>query len=489
MMRRRAAIHRQHTLRTSAFMLAFIVALPMLTSCSLVYFDARYGGGEFHYGNGTTAVSYSDEPDDGTTVESTDINTTDASAETGGATTGSDTGKTSGTTAVPATVSTADTAGTSEPEVTSAQQSDTNKSEAVTAKYAYWLIDDVYMRRSLSASEKTLYDRVLASVANLAESCEVNDLTLDSDTVFNVVNAVYYDHAELFWFTGNTKLSIRTRNDVPIGMTLTFSYYYNEAQINALIAQIEAATSNVIDMMAAADTYGAIKLAYDSVIAFDEYDDAGALLVGDSASAGRPCMTIVGAFIDGKVICTGYTRAIQYLLGRRGIVCAYIGGEKKPTGEKHAWNVVVADGNAYNIDATWDDTMSTPDALGADPPLYAYFCVNDDEFMRTHSVDPEFSPPKCTSTAFDYFRREGRYFDEYDADAVAAALTDAILRGDVPSVKFGSDDAYKKAKADLINGGAFYKILANATTSVSHINTNKMTYLLADEERIIKFYI
>lgn len=82
------------------------------------------------------------------------------------------------------------------------------------------------------------------------------------------------------------------------------------------------------------------------------------------------------ALANGRTVCAGYARSMQYLMTQLGVPCYYCTGF---AGENHAWNIIRLEDEYYNADATWDDT---------DPNTYRYLNKNRWEFSLTHKGRP-----------------------------------------------------------------------------------------------------
>lgn len=54
-----------------------------------------------------------------------------------------------------------------------------------------------------------------------------------------------------------------------------------------------------------------------------------------------------------KAVCAGYASLFQAMCEEAKIKCLYITGEAKPSGIRHAWNMVKLDGSWYVMDVTW----------------------------------------------------------------------------------------------------------------------------------------
>lgn len=123
--------------------------------------------------------------------------------------------------------------------------------------------------------------------------------------------------------------------------------------------------------------------------------------------------TAYGALTDGKVVCEGYSRAMELLSSYVGLQCALIRGSSGGVG--HMWNAVNISGNWYNLDLTWCD---------GNQPVYNYFNITDQVIRQTHQVAPAASSlseqqivaansqvnlflPSCTATAENYYQVKG----------------------------------------------------------------------------------
>lgn len=118
---------------------------------------------------------------------------------------------------------------------------------------------------------------------------------------------------------------------------------------------------------------------------FEEIMRRTTYLTGDMSNQPR-FVTAIGALVDGKANCQGYTDAF-YMLGR---MCGLNVGRMSGTagGGGHAWNTITfEDGKTYCVDVTWDDNN---DSLHLSS--YIYFNAPVEIMQVTHSWDPSLAP-------------------------------------------------------------------------------------------------
>ena len=210
----------------------------------------------------------------------------------------------------------------------------------------------------ISDSEKQIYKQIYANALKY-ETTFVPITSVSIDEVTNALEAVYNDHPELFW------------------MDTSYSYKYYEdntcAQIilkfNETINYIEEANNKfnkkVDNIVGNANNYDSDyekeKYVHDEILSIVDYDVSAPIN-----------QTAYSALINGKTVCSGYSRSFQYIMTRLGIPTYFLTGTAK---ENHAWNIVKLSDGYYNVDLTWDDAANNK---------YLYFNSPDSEFSKTH---------------------------------------------------------------------------------------------------------
>lgn len=118
--------------------------------------------------------------------------------------------------------------------------------------------------------------------------------------------------------------------------------------------------------------------------------------------------TIYSVFIHRNSVCTGITKATQYLLGLLGIESKLVFGKlnNSHADSRHCWLVVKIRENWYHIDPTFaiPETSEIIYASGvsaikgADDFLYNYFCVDAETIKLNRTIEDENSLPICLNT-------------------------------------------------------------------------------------------
>lgn len=184
-------------------------------------------------------------------------------------------------------------------------------------------------------------------------------ITVNTERLKDVFEAVYNDHPELFWL--ETEYSCKyTRK----GICIQISLKYNETADNLEESKkkFEEQAQLILKSAGQKDSdYDKELYVHDALIKKVEYDKNADM----SQSA-------YSALVNGESVCAGYARAFQYLMQQMDIPCYYSTGY---SGEDHAWNIIKLDDGYYNVDVTWDDTK---------PATYDYFNKTDIDYAKTH---------------------------------------------------------------------------------------------------------
>lgn len=210
----------------------------------------------------------------------------------------------------------------------------------------------------LDPTLQQIYRQIYANAMELNTSF-VPALAVSTNQVKRVVEAVYYDHPELFWLEGEYSCKY-----LPSGICVEITLKYN-----SLVKDLEQAKNDFNEcseeILTGTENMQSIqekeKYIHDVLLKIVVYDK--------DADWNQSAYS---AIVRGNTVCAGYTRAFQYLMQQLGIPCYYCTGF---AGEDHAWNIVKIGDTYYNTDVTWDDT---------EPGTYQYFNQTDDAFASTH---------------------------------------------------------------------------------------------------------
>lgn len=210
----------------------------------------------------------------------------------------------------------------------------------------------------LSQALQNVYKQVYANAVNL-NSVFVPVEALNKEQIQYVVEAVYYDHPELFWMDPGYDSKYDNRG-ICVELMLDFNYMaknpddYKRKMTHVVNEIVQGAVNYTED-------WEKERYVHDALLGRVEYQLAAQ--VNQSAYS---------ALVNRETVCAGYARAFQYVLQQLKIPCYYVTGY---AGQNHAWNIVYLSGDYYNVDVTWDDTS---------PTSYLYFNKSDAQFSKTH---------------------------------------------------------------------------------------------------------
>ncbi|MBR5272857.1 MAG: hypothetical protein IKU25_05620 [Clostridia bacterium] len=339
-----------------------------------------------------------------------------------------------------------------------------------------------YYYSLLSANLREMYTAIFDAMVNFQSTVNID--CSNTRNVETALKSVCYDHPELYYFNYNATL-IYTDH-------LELHYLFTEEEVqamnNKMEAEIQTYLACVDDSMSAYDV--ALRL-QTKMIDLVDYDTVSLHI---EESMGGPTenkldylRTICGVFLNRKVVCAGYAKAIQYLLQRCGVECGYCAGkviEKDGSlGGGHAWNIVKMDGDYYYLDVTHNDQSSTSQKVKDNCYHHSFFCITTEELLRTRNLEYcPVEPTKCTATRCNYFVHNGLVFDTYDLDKIKELAKAAAKRGSkYVCFKFADKMSYGTARDKLLNRSDVFEMLRAASKGDRKIcETNAESYLFLD---------
>lgn len=324
--------------------------------------------------------------------------------------------------------------------------------------YAYFQLDTV---------SKKLYHEILSALTNLEESITIS--TLDKSLIDKVFYSVMNDHPELFYVEGYqyTEYSI---NQKITSITFQGTYSMTAAEAAATREQIDKQLADCFrEVPLNEDEYNTVKYLYDYLIHNTEYDKNAA-----------NNQNICSVFLQGRSVCQGYAKALQYMLQNVGMQALVVTGFTN--GERHAWNLVRVNGAYYYIDPTWGDASYSYSGDLSEgsytPPInYDYFLVTTDELTRTHSIEMVVPLPDCVSVDDNYFVREGLYYTDYNKEMLALVFeSDAAKAADYIILKCSTPEVYDEFMQKLISDQEIFDFVASQGGTIAYTsNQNQRT--------------
>ena len=335
---------------------------------------------------------------------------------------------------------------------------------------------DKFWYSRLTDSCKTAYDAMIEAIRNHTDTVTVSGCTFDD--IDKASEAIEYDHPELFWY----------KTFSVCGEEVNLFYGATPEEVAVLQRRIDEVVPQFLlgidDSMSAYDV--AVRI-HVKIISSVDYDTIA--LNKQKKEGGPPkdkidyLRTICGVFLEGKAVCEGYARAVQYLLQKCGIECAEVAGYiRKETGEKngaHAWNIVRVDGDYYYLDSTWDDSSNTVQTVKINDLGFDYFFITTDELRKTR--DLELNPvdlPLCTATRANYFYHNGLVLDAYDLNKIKEIARNAANnKNKFFTFKCTSKALYEQALSSLCASGQdCYEALKVASKADRKILADSYTY-------------
>ena len=286
----------------------------------------------------------------------------------------------------------------------------------------------------LSEESQSVYNQLYTGISE--HRSEFTLRAKDSEYIKTALTSLIIDHPEFFWIDGNASMS----GFKGIGIwQIRLDFNVDASEIDSIQAVIDAAVQEYLaSIPEGASDYQKVKLAYEYVINTTDY-------VLDSAQN----QNIQSVFVNHLSVCAGYARALQYLLHKAGVWCAYIEGTTGDNAEGHAWNLVRIDGVYTYVDPSWGDPTYGEDATDASQLdiIYDYLCLTSDEMLRAKHIPSErYWLPECTDRSFDYYILNSLYYEGFDPDAISSALWHAVDEGERRVfMKFSDFESYTKA--------------------------------------------
>lgn len=220
----------------------------------------------------------------------------------------------------------------------------------------------VYLYEAIKNKSEYIYLDKFVSILT------VSDYNSASSKVMTALTAALNEHPDCFYATGGYSYWTTSTNGGWYVSKIRPKYSTTNYDMSLLQERIDDALSVVKPEMT--DLQKALAL-HDYIISVCEYDYAR-YKNGTLQSDHPDTYNMYGVLVDNQAVCQGYAETYKYLLNQAGVT-AYLVSSKNVN---HAWNMVMIDGELYQVDTTWDDpTWDTLGKVG-----HNYFLCSDSSY-------------------------------------------------------------------------------------------------------------
>lgn len=329
-----------------------------------------------------------------------------------------------------------------------------------------------YAYHHLDEEKQKIYLEMLDAMVDLKSGAPLS--TVDKSVLDVVFACVMNDHPELFYVNGY-QYTEYTLGSVTTGITFSGTYSMTSAEVEQAKLMIEQKIAECFEQVPLnEDEYSTVRYLYEWLINNTEYDRTA-----------ENNQNICSVFLQGRSVCQGYAKAMQYMLQKADIQCLLVTGFTG--GERHGWNLVRVNDAYYYLDPTWGDASYASGGEGDMtegfvPAInYDYFLVTTDEITRTHSIEKVVELPQCTAMEDNYFVREGLYFDSYDEEKLTLVFESEVAKttGYV-TLKCDSSATYELMVETLITSQAIFEFVDKQGESIAYTSN--------EEQRTISFW-
>lgn len=273
-----------------------------------------------------------------------------------------------------------------------------------------------YCFSMLSSIQKLYYEKMYAAI-NQMDSGWITLGAVGENYKADIAvarAAVAADHPQLFWLSPYYACAT-TDNGTTAVVWFSASedsdnpYLFLRSEKAAATSALETAVQEITSRVTATDPYNIELQLHDLLCDRVTY----------ATTTDNPMVyTAYGALVNGSAVCEGYSRAMQLLLERFGILSVLVSGSS--LGEGHMWNAVKLADSWYHLDVTWNDSK-------ANLVSYEYFNIPESMILLDHNINknyPEFAPadlengqyafniatPACQSSKYYYYSNNGFIF-------------------------------------------------------------------------------
>lgn len=238
-----------------------------------------------------------------------------------------------------------------------------------------------YYYTTLTETQKRVYTDLYAALCRH----ESTVTTATTDDLAEIIEMVVADNPLLFFFR-EYNYTVHLNKTV-----VNFEYLLSESKVAELVALLYKKVKDITKGVENASDFEKEKHFHDFFAENICYNNAFP----------KYSFMAIGALLYGSAVCAGISSAFKLLCDFSKLPCIVVHGEVK-NGGAHAWNKIYIQNDFYNVDITYDTTLSDSDVI-----RYDYFNVPDAWLADRKETGPSIW---CNAQSYNYHVANGLYF-------------------------------------------------------------------------------
>ena len=247
---------------------------------------------------------------------------------------------------------------------------------------------------SLSPKQKRAYKDVLKGILEYKNTISMMGL-FDTSAIGDVMNAVKYDHAELF----HVDFSKYGYGRTAIGAAISIGYLYDRHEADKHKTELEKLVLSTIkgaDISERDSDILKFRKLHNYIVRNFEYDE----MAVNRPERHMGSFSAFETLKNRKGVCEGISKAYKLICDNMNLKSGILIGESTLPGFEmnmnHAWNICQIEGDFFHIDVTWDMGISQSGKFYR----YDYFGLTDERIGKDHKYAVI---EKCITEKYDYF--------------------------------------------------------------------------------------
>lgn len=223
---------------------------------------------------------------------------------------------------------------------------------------------------------------IINALENFEDEVDISEYGVPKDDIGDIVTSIIEKNAQLFYIEREYRVSYTEQTNET--NSIIFCFKYSDSELGIKVNDFNSRVQLIVDEVMKSETdFDKIHSCHDYIVKNYSYDET------------KGSSDAYNMLLTGKGTCMAYTELFGYIMKQCGIECTVAKSEEI----NHIWNVVLLDGEYYNVDVTWDDPIG-----GVSFSTNHKYLLKSDYYFDLHKHEGRESEAECISTLYDSYK-------------------------------------------------------------------------------------